>query len=74
MATSSPSHRMRFFILGIDVLFTIGDKIVRIVHSGEKSKVLVWLLGKNTDGRCFWNFEHNKRISMNIISYLLDHL
>jgi hypothetical protein len=32
-ATSSPFHRVRFFIVGIDVLFVIGDKIIKIKHS-----------------------------------------
>jgi hypothetical protein len=40
IATSSPFHRVRFFILGIDVLFVIGDKIIRIEHSRVKSKVM----------------------------------
>jgi hypothetical protein len=35
MATNSFSHRVRFFISIIDVLFVVGDKIVRIEHSKE---------------------------------------
>jgi hypothetical protein len=60
--TSSPFHRVRFFIIGIDVLFAIGDKIIRIEHSGAESKVLFWRLGKNINGKWFWNFEHDERI------------
>jgi hypothetical protein len=60
--TSSPFHHARFFILGIDVLFGISDKIIRTKHSGAKSKVLVWRLGRNTNGKWFWNFEHDERI------------
>jgi hypothetical protein len=40
IATSSPFHHVRFFILGIDVLFAIGNKIIRIEHSRAKSKVM----------------------------------
>jgi hypothetical protein len=41
MAASSPSHCVKFFILKIDVLFVVGDKILRIEHFGAESKALV---------------------------------
>jgi hypothetical protein len=62
IATSSPFQCVRFFILGIDVLFAISDKIIRIEHLGAESKVLFWRLGRNTNGKWFWNFEHDERI------------
>jgi hypothetical protein len=49
MAILSPHHKVRFFFLGIDVLFNAKDKVVRIEHVGVKSKVLVWRLGKKSD-------------------------
>lgn len=60
--TSSPFHHVNFCILGIDVLFGIGDKIIRIKHLGAESKVLVWRLGRNINGKWFWNFEHDEKI------------
>jgi hypothetical protein len=44
ITASSPFHRVRFFIPGIDVLFFVGDKIVKIEHSKMESKALVWQL------------------------------
>jgi hypothetical protein len=32
VAVVSPHHQVRFFFLGIDVLFTIGDKVVKVEH------------------------------------------
>jgi hypothetical protein len=62
IVTSSSFHHVRFFILGIYVVFAIGDKIIRIEHSRVESKILVWRLGRNTNGKWFWNFEYDARI------------
>jgi len=51
-------HQVRFFFPHIDVLFVVGDKVVRVEHSGVESKVLVWRLGRKNDGKWIWNFEH----------------
>jgi hypothetical protein len=41
----------KFFFPGIDVLFIIGDKVVKIEHTIVEYKVLVWRLGRNSDGK-----------------------
>jgi hypothetical protein len=43
----SPHHKVRFFFLGIDELFVVGNKVVWVKHIGEESKALVWRLGKD---------------------------
>lgn len=40
-------HKVRFFFLGIDELFVVGNKVVKVKHIGEKSKALVWRLRKD---------------------------
>jgi hypothetical protein len=30
----SPNHFLRFYILGVEDLFQVGDRIVRVEHSG----------------------------------------
>jgi len=62
MAIVSPHHKVRFFFLGIDVLFNSKDKVVRIEHVGVESKVLVWRLGKKSDKDWLWNFEHEEKM------------
>ncbi len=52
IATIPPSHKIIFFLPRIDVLFVVGDKVVRIEHYGVESKVLVWRLGRNVEGGC----------------------
>jgi hypothetical protein len=62
IAVVSSSHQVRFFFPGIDTLFVVGDKVVKIEHSGVESKVLMWRLGRYANGRWLWNFEHEERI------------
>jgi hypothetical protein len=62
IATISPSHIIILFLPGIDVLFVVGDKVVKIEHYGVKSKVLVWRFGRNVEGGWLWNFEHDEKM------------
>jgi hypothetical protein len=39
---------VRFFFLGSDEFFVVGNKVVKVKHIGEKSKALVWRLGKDS--------------------------
>jgi hypothetical protein len=38
----SPNHFPRFYILGVEDLFQVGDRIVRVEHSGSKSRFISW--------------------------------
>jgi hypothetical protein len=44
------------------VLFVAKDKVVKVEHTKAKSKVLVWRLGKKSDGEWLWNFEHEEKM------------
>jgi hypothetical protein len=59
-----------------NMLFIVGEKIIKIEHLGMESKALVWRLGKNTNGEWLWKFEHDDRIQyeshqLSIGSYLV---
>jgi len=43
----SSHHKVRFFFLGIDELFVVGNTIIGVEHIGEESKALVWRLRKD---------------------------
>jgi len=62
VAVLSPHHQVRVFFIGIDVLFTIGDKVVKVEHIKVEFKVLVWRLGKKNDGKWLHNFKHEERM------------
>jgi len=38
---------VRFFFLGIDELFVVGNTIIGVEHIGEESKDFVWRLMKD---------------------------
>jgi hypothetical protein len=50
VAIASPHHQIRFFFLGINIFFFVGDKIIRVKYAGVESKALVWRLGRDVDG------------------------
>jgi hypothetical protein len=62
VAVASPHHQVRFFFIRIDVLFAIGDKVVKVEHVGVEFKVLVWRLGRNKDGKRLCNFKHKEKM------------
>jgi hypothetical protein len=76
IATVSPFHKITSFFLGINVLFVVGDKVIRIEHYGVESKTLVWRLGRNAKGSWLWNFEHDEKMQyeshqLSIGSYIM---
>jgi len=36
----SPNHFARFYIPGVEDLFQVGDRIVRVEHAGSKSRLI----------------------------------
>ncbi len=44
------------------MLFTSGDRVIRIEHLNVEYKVLVWRLGRRTNGEWKWNFEHKEKV------------
>lgn len=62
VAIVSPHHQVRFFFLGIDVLFTIGDKVVKVEHVMVEFKVLVWRLGRKNHEKWLCNFKHKEKM------------
>jgi hypothetical protein len=37
-------HHIKFYILGMEKLFKVGDIVIRVKHSGIMSKLLSWKL------------------------------
>jgi len=38
----SPDHFIRLYIPGVEDLFAEGDRLVRIEHSGFRSRIIIW--------------------------------
>ncbi len=52
----SPNHFVRLFILGVEDLFQVGDRLIRVEHSGSKSRLISWRIWRTPEGE--WKFQH----------------
>jgi hypothetical protein len=43
----SPNHFVRLYILGVEDLFQVGDQLLRVEHSGSKSRLISWRIWCN---------------------------
>jgi hypothetical protein len=54
-AEVSPNHFIRLYVPGVEDLFALGDRLVRIEHSGSRSRIISWAIWRNrTRG---WRFQ-----------------
>ncbi|CAK9257908.1 unnamed protein product [Sphagnum jensenii] len=51
----SPNHFTRFYIPGVEDLYQEGDRVLRLQHSGSRSRLISWQIWKNQDGG--WRFQ-----------------
>ncbi len=51
----SPNHFIRLYVLGVEDLFAPGDRLVRIEHSGSRSRIISWGIWRNRIGG--WRFQ-----------------
>jgi hypothetical protein len=43
----SPNHFVRLYIPGVEDLFQVGDRLLRVEHSGSKSRLISWRIWCN---------------------------
>ncbi len=51
----SPNHFIRLYVPGVESLFVEGDRLVRIEHSGLRSRIISWGIWRNQAGG--WQFQ-----------------
>ncbi|CAM6040901.1 unnamed protein product [Sphagnum compactum] len=51
----SPNHFVRLFIPGIEDLFQEGDRVIRVEHSGSRSRLIGWRVWRTKEGE--WKFQ-----------------
>jgi hypothetical protein len=61
--TVSPNHFTRFYILGVEVLFQVGDHLVRVEHGGSRSCVIGWRIWRDSKGK--WQFQQESTDEQN---------
>ncbi len=53
--TPSANHFPRFYILSVEDLFQVGDRIVRVEHSGTRSRLISWRVWQDAASK--WQFQ-----------------
>ncbi len=51
----SPNHFVKLYILGVEDLFQVGDRLLRVEHSGSRSRFMSWKIWRNQEGE--WQFQ-----------------
>jgi hypothetical protein len=52
----SPNHFVRLYILGVEDLFQVGDRLFKVEHSGSSSRLISWRIWRNQEEG--WQFQH----------------
>jgi hypothetical protein len=50
-----PNHFVRLYISGVEDLFQEGDRLLRVEHSGSRSRLISWGIWRNQEGG--WRFQ-----------------
>jgi hypothetical protein len=53
----SPNHFVRLFIPGIEDLFQVGDRLIRVEHNGSRSHLISWRIWRTQKGE--WKFQQS---------------
>jgi hypothetical protein len=54
-SSPSPNHFPRLYIPGVEDLFQVGDRIVRVEHAGTRSRLISWRVWRDTELK--WQFQ-----------------
>jgi hypothetical protein len=52
---ASPNHFVRLYIPGVEVLFQVKDRLLKVEHSGSKSRLISWRIWRNQEEG--WQFQ-----------------
>jgi len=55
-AVISPNHFARFYIPGVEDLFQIRDRLVRVEHAGSRFRLISWRVWRDLEGK--WQIQH----------------
>jgi len=46
---ASPNHFVRLYILGVEDLFQVGNRLIKVEHSGSSSRLIGWRIWRNQE-------------------------
>jgi len=59
----SPNHFVRLYIPGVQDLFQVGDRLLRVEHSGSRSRIISWRIWEDEEGG--WRFQQESTDEQN---------
>ncbi len=59
----SPNHFVRLYIPGVEDLFQVGDRLIRVEHSGSTSRLISWRIWRNQEEG--WQFQQESTDEQN---------
>ncbi len=59
----SANHFPRLYIPGVEDLFQVGDRIVKVEHGGSRSRMICWRIWRGAEAK--WQFQHKSADEQN---------
>jgi hypothetical protein len=63
----SRNHFVRLYILSVEDLFQVGDRLLRVEHSGSRSRLISWRIWQNQEG--VWQFQQESTDEQNFFVF-----
>ncbi len=59
----SPNHFVKLYIPSVEDLFQVRDRLLRVEHSGSRSRLMSWRIWQNQEG--VWQFQQESTDEQN---------
>jgi len=68
----SPNHFVRLYIPGVEDLFQVGNRLLRVEHRGSSFRLISWRIWRNQKAR--WQFQQESTDEQSISTFPSDFL
>jgi len=66
----SPNHFVRLYVHGVQDLFQVGDRLLRVEHNGSRSRIISWRIWQDREGG--WRFQQETTDEQNFTTVPSD--
>jgi len=66
----SPNHFVRLYIPVVEDLFQVGDRLLRVEHSGSSSRLISWRIWRNQEAG--WQFQQESIDEQSFFTFPFD--
>ncbi len=70
----SPNHFVRLYIPGVEDLYQDGDRLLRVEHSGSRSRLISWRIWQNQEGGWRFQQESTDEQKFNTVPSIFEHV